>query len=70
MKRLLAYLLRWQLSTPILAVVITLTTPSCGNLVSTIIANLIGGLIFFKIDQLIFNKNNGIHKNTKGEIPD
>lgn len=60
MKRLLVYLFRWQLSTPILAVVITLTAPSCGNFVSTIIANLIGGLIFFKVDQLIFNKNKGI----------
>jgi hypothetical protein len=47
------YLLRWQASTPLLAAVeiILFTT---GPLIAAIIANLIGGLIFFWVDQYIF----------------
>lgn len=56
MKRLLLYLLRWQLSTPILAIVVHYTIALYGSLISTIIANLIGGLLFYKIDKIIFNK--------------
>lgn len=54
MKKFILYLIRWELSTPILAIVlyylpfITLT--------NTIIANLIGGIIFFWVDRLIFKK--------------
>jgi putative flippase GtrA len=47
------YLLRWQLSTPILAVVLWWL----GGLnvwVATIVANLIGGLMFFWVDRWIF----------------
>jgi adenine-specific DNA methylase len=52
-KRYGLYLLRWQASTPILAGVgIVLTT--MGQLVAAIVANLIGGLIFFWVDQFIF----------------
>ena len=50
------YLLRWQLSTPILAGVLCYTVNDLGNFWSTVIANLIGGLIFFNIDKLIFKK--------------
>jgi len=55
-KRYGLYLLRWQLSTPILAwcVVIFVTF---GPTLATIIANLIGGLIFYFIDQLIFQSD-------------
>lgn len=49
------YLIRWQLSTPILAAVIYVLK-NCNTLTSTIIANLIGGLIFFWVDRLIFKK--------------
>jgi hypothetical protein len=52
-KRYSLYLLRWQASTPILAGVGILLV-SMGQLVSAIVANLIGGLIFFWIDQFIF----------------
>ena len=49
-KRYALYLLRWQASTPILAGVgIILAT--MGQIVAAIIANLIGGLIFFWVDQ-------------------
>jgi hypothetical protein len=54
--KLIIYLLRWQLSTPILSAVIYFTIDLWGNLASTILANLIGGLMFYKIDKLIFRK--------------
>jgi len=52
-KRYGLYLLRWQASTPILAGVGILLA-SMGYIVAAIIANLIGGLIFFWVDQFIF----------------
>ena len=50
----LLYLLRWQLSTPILALILYVLHTN--ELVETIIANLIGGLIFFWVDAKIFRK--------------
>ena len=51
MKKFFLYLLRWQLSTPILWLVVkNLGT----GLTATIIANFIGGAIFFWIDRFIF----------------
>jgi hypothetical protein len=56
-KQYLLYLVRWQLSTPILAVVlIVMNTYGIGPTVATIIANLIGGLIFYWVDKYIFRK--------------
>jgi DNA-directed RNA polymerase subunit RPC12/RpoP len=52
-KRYALYLLRWQASTPILAGV-GIILVSMGQLVAAIVANLIGGLIFFWVDQYIF----------------
>ena len=52
-KRYFLYLIRWQLSTPILAIVI-LWMSNFDTLVATIVANLIGGLIFFWVDRFIF----------------
>ena len=52
-KRYGLYLLRWQASTPILAGV-GIVLASMGQLVAAIVANLIGGLIFFWVDQFIF----------------
>lgn len=54
MKKYILYLLRWQLSTPILAIV--LYHLPFNTLINTIIANLIGGIIFFWIDKLIFKE--------------
>jgi hypothetical protein len=48
------YLIRWQLSTPILAVCVWYFLDKLGAMQSTIIANFIGGLIFFWIDRWIF----------------
>lgn len=51
MKKFLLYLFRWQLSTPILYLVVkNLGT----GITATIIANLIGGAIFFWVDRFIF----------------
>jgi hypothetical protein len=55
-KRYLLYLFRWQLSTPILALVL-IWFAFAGRLVATIIANLIGGLVFFWVDRFIFNSD-------------
>lgn len=51
MKRFLLYLIRWQLSTPILYLVVKQLG---AGLLSTILANLIGGCIFFWVDKFIF----------------
>ncbi|MEA3292997.1 MAG: hypothetical protein U9P88_00770 [Patescibacteria group bacterium] len=47
------YLIRWQLSTPILTVVL-IYLAFLNKWVAVIIANLIGGLIFFWVDKFIF----------------
>ena len=55
MKKFLLYLLRWQLSTPILALILFLLK-DWNYVLATIVANLIGGIIFFWVDKWIFNK--------------
>ncbi|SCL76643.1 hypothetical protein L21_2580 [Methanoculleus chikugoensis] len=52
-KRYGLYLVRWQLSTPILAVVLYWLA-GLGTLAATVVANLIGGLSFFWVDRFIF----------------
>jgi len=52
-RQYVVYLLRWQLSTPILAMVL-IVLGSMGKWPATIAANLIGGLIFFWVDKFIF----------------
>ena len=52
MKQYILYLVRWQLSTPILAICLNLL--SFNTILNTIIANLIGGLIFYWVDKFIF----------------
>jgi hypothetical protein len=51
MKRFIIYLIRWQLSTPILWLVVRQLGAGLG---ATVIANLIGGAIFFWVDRFIF----------------
>lgn len=55
-KKYVLYLLRWQLSTPVIAFCFTLFLAKCGTFWTTIIANLIGGLIFFWVDIFIFKE--------------
>lgn len=52
-KKYILYLFRWQLSTPILAIC-CIGFNKYGTLTATILANLVGGLIFFWVDRLIF----------------
>jgi len=54
LKRYGLYLLRWQLSTPILAACVWILSESLGATLTTVVANLIGGLIFFWVDLWIF----------------
>ena len=56
MKKLSLYLLRWQASTPILSLVTYFLVANYGAFVAAIVANFIGGLIFYKIDKLIFSE--------------
>lgn len=49
------YALRWQLSTPVLFLVYYMLNSHGWGAV--IIANLIGALIFYKIDKIIFKRN-------------
>lgn len=59
-KRYFLYLVRWQLSTPILAPVVAYFkhSPSvfgtAEDWIGSAVANLIGGLIFFWVDKFIF----------------
>ena len=55
-KRYVLYLFRWQLSTPILSVVLAWLNDF--NLTfATVVANLVGGLIFFWVDKFIFTSD-------------
>jgi hypothetical protein len=51
------YLLRWQMSTPILAVCVV-SFAALGATWAAVLANFIGGLLFFWVDRWIFNKTN------------
>jgi hypothetical protein len=56
MKKLLLYTIRWQFSSPIIALVL-IKFAYLGTFKATILANFIGALIFFWIDKWIFNRN-------------
>ena len=53
--KFLLYPFRWQLSTPILAVV-TAKLAFMGYWGAALVANLIGGCIFFWVDRRIFRE--------------
>jgi bacteriorhodopsin len=55
MIKFIIYLIRWQLSTPILAITMVLLA-NFNTWAATILANLIGGCIFFFVDRIIFEK--------------
>ena len=60
--RFLLYLLRWQLSGLILYPVLLITLPHTNVAISTIIANLLGGCLFFWIDLLLLTKGKSNEK--------
>lgn len=55
MKQFLLYLIRWQLSTPVLALCL-MWLDGVDTLIATVIANFIGGIVFFWVDKLIFKE--------------
>lgn len=63
LKKYLLYLTRWQLSAPILAACVVWFA-TLGTSMATVLASLIGGLIFFWVDKSIFQKANIL----KGEV--
>lgn len=56
LRRFLLYLVRWQCSSPILALCLVWLEP-VGAVWATVIANLIGGAIFFWVDRVIFKED-------------
>jgi hypothetical protein len=57
-RKLLIYILRWQLSTPILAAVMWLWSMEANpmdSIGSAVVANLVGSLIFFWVDLVTFS---------------
>jgi len=55
LRRYVLYLGRWQLSTPILAPIMALMASHA--LLAAVVANFIGGLIFFWVDRFIFTSS-------------
>ena len=66
LKKYILYLIRWQLSTPLLAIVLILLA-DMNTVVATVISNLIGGLIFFWVDRWIFSNKSKKNESTKSE---
>lgn len=68
LKRYALYLLRWQLSTPILAPIVAYFNHSPSRFgtpeswLGSAVANLVGGLIFFWVDRWIFSKSRSERK--------
>lgn len=61
MAKYLLYLVRWQLSTPLLALIMR-HCPVGGAMAKAVIANLMGGLLFFWVDRLIFKRKGKQHE--------
>ena len=65
MKKFFLYLVRWQLSSPILAVCMV-WMGGWNVAIATIVANLIGGCIFFWVDSWIFKEKKVVTKELAG----
>ena len=52
-KKYILYLFRWQMSSPLLAICL-IWLPNLGPIWGSIVANFVGGLIFFWVDRAIF----------------
>lgn len=52
-KKYLLYLLRWQLSTPVLALCLW-WLGGLGEFWATVVANLVGAIIMYPVDKFIF----------------
>lgn len=56
MKKFLLYLLRWEASTPVLALCTFLLAARLGDIWAAFVANAIGACIFYAVDRRIFKK--------------
>ena len=56
-KRFLMYAFRWQLSTPIYAIILYFVSDNLGYTGKTILANFVGACIFYWVDKFIFLKH-------------
>jgi DNA-directed RNA polymerase subunit RPC12/RpoP len=61
-KKLFLYMIRWQLSTPILAWITYLFTGKLESFASAFVANIVGALIFYWIDLITFLFNSLSHQ--------
>jgi hypothetical protein len=66
MKQYLLYLLRWQLSTPILMIILKILDTNI--ITKTIIANLIGGMIFYWVDKKILVRGKDERQRKRNKI--
>ena len=57
MKKFLLYLLRWEASTPVLALCTFLLSARIGDFWAAFVANAIGAAIFFWVDKKIFKED-------------
>lgn len=57
--RFVLYLLRWQLSTPILFAVTYYLLDSLGAFLTSILSNFVGGCIFYHVDRWLFSRGVG-----------
>lgn len=55
MRKFVLYIIRWECSSPILALCLIWLEP-VGAVWATVIANLIGGCLFFFVDRYIFGE--------------
>ena len=56
-KRKLIYALKWQMGSPLIAFILWVMANKAGSqnvLVNTIIANIVGAIIFYPVDKKIF----------------
>lgn len=56
LKRFIMYAIRWELSTPVLALCL-FWLGGLGEWPATIIANFIGSIIFYFVDKIIFRED-------------
>lgn len=56
LKKFILYMLRWQISTPVIGLCYALMQDKFGLLWTAILANVIGGLVFFYPDLYIFKE--------------
>lgn len=59
LKKYLLYLLRWQLSGIVLYPALLIVLPYTNEAIATILANFVGGLIFFWVDLYILTNKGG-----------